>query len=99
SQRSKNTWNAPFIRASGGEHVSRYFMVVRACAPSERHAFERGIFRVVLSEFAPLTGVLLTVSLNPQCSHSIQMRADRYYTFHVRVLQLRQVSGSVEGLT
>ena len=40
-------------------------------------AFESGIFRVVLSVFAPLTGVLLTLSLNPQCSHSIQMRADR----------------------
>jgi len=36
-----------------------------------------GIFRVMLSEFAPLTGVLLTMSLNPQCSHSIQMRVDR----------------------
>ena len=41
------------------------------------YAFERGIFRVELSEFAPLTGVLLTMSLNPQCSHSIQMRVDR----------------------
>jgi len=27
--------------------------------------------------FAPLTGVLLTLSLNPQCSHSIQIRTDR----------------------
>jgi len=40
-------------------------------------AFDSGIFRVVASVFAPLTGVLLTLSLNPQCSHSIQMRTDR----------------------
>jgi hypothetical protein len=37
----------------------------------------RGILRVVLSVFDPLTGVLLTESLKPQCSHSIQMRAER----------------------
>ncbi len=42
-----------------------------------RQAFESGIFRVVASVFAPLTGVLLTLSLNPQCSHSIQIRTDR----------------------
>ena len=40
-------------------------------------AFDSGIFRVVASVFAPLTGVLLTLSLNPQCSHSIQIRTDR----------------------
>jgi len=38
---------------------------------------EAGTFRVVASVFEPLTGVLLTLSLRPQCSHSIQMRAER----------------------
>jgi hypothetical protein len=41
------------------------------------HALESGILRVVLSELDPLTGVLLTMSWKPQCSHSIQMRVDR----------------------
>src|SRR5437879_9155078 len=39
---SKNTWNAPFIRASEGEHVSRYFMVVRACAPERVSRLREG---------------------------------------------------------
>src|SRR5207302_905155 len=39
---SKNTWNAPFIRASGGERVSRYFMVVRACAPERASRLREG---------------------------------------------------------
>src|SRR5207244_6784907 len=41
-QPSKNTWNAPFIRASEGEHVSRYFMVVRACAPERVSRLREG---------------------------------------------------------
>src|SRR5256886_7138731 len=39
---SKNTWNAPFIRPSEGEHVSRYFMVVRACAPERVSRLREG---------------------------------------------------------
>src|SRR5437867_6469358 len=39
---SKNPWNAPFIRASGGERVSRYFMVVRACAPERASRLREG---------------------------------------------------------
>jgi len=31
-----------------------------------RHALDDGTFRVELSVFAPLTGVLLTLSLKPQ---------------------------------
>jgi len=41
------------------------------------HAREDGTFLVELSVFAPLTGVLLTLSLKPQCSHSIQIRVER----------------------
>jgi len=40
-------------------------------------ALGTALFRVVLSVPAPLTGVLLTLSLKPQCSHSIQMRTER----------------------
>jgi len=50
------------------------------CAPSlgdTPQALEDGTFRVELSVFAPLTGVLLTLSLRPQCSHSIQIRVER----------------------
>jgi hypothetical protein len=43
----------------------------------DRQPRASGDFRVVLSVFEPLTGVLLTLSLNPQCSHSIQIRTDR----------------------
>src|SRR3989440_8874748 len=39
---SKNTSNAPFIRASEGEHVSRYFMVARACAPERASRLREG---------------------------------------------------------
>jgi len=42
-----------------------------------RHALDDGTFRVELSVFAPLTGVLLTLSLKPQCSHSIHIRVER----------------------
>jgi len=41
------------------------------------HALEDGTFRVELSVFEPLTGVLLTLSLKPQCSHSIHIRVER----------------------
>jgi len=49
--------------------------------------------RLVLSVFAPWTGVLLTLSLYPQCSHSIHTRTDRYCQFHVSLPQLGQASG------
>ena len=47
--------------------------------------------RLVLSVFAPCTGVLLTLSLYPQCSHSIHTRTDRYCQFHVSLPQLGQI--------
>jgi len=50
---------------------------LRGLAQVTPHAFDAGTFRVVLSVFAPLTGVLLTLSLKPQCSHSIQIRVER----------------------
>jgi hypothetical protein len=50
---------------------------LRDVAPLTPQALEDGTFRVELSVFAPLTGVLLTLSLKPQCSHSIQIRVER----------------------
>src|SRR5439155_25878181 len=73
------------------ESILGYRDAARPCAT--RQAFQIGTFRVVLSVFAPLTGVLLTLSLRPQCSHSIQIRVERYYQLHVGLPRRGHVSG------
>src|SRR2546430_6086870 len=74
-------WNALAIGSQGHglDAISSLLDVARVAT----HAREDGTFRVELSVFAPLTGVLLTLSLKPQCSHSIQIRVERQYQFHV----------------
>jgi hypothetical protein len=61
-----------------GRHVPLAISGFAGRATTERiQARGTDIFRVVLSVFAPLTGVLLTLSLKPQYSHSIQIREER----------------------
>jgi hypothetical protein len=74
TQPATTTWNAVTIESCEAAAASVYFRIVRACRSIHR---VRGILRVVLSVPAPPTGVLLTDSLKPQCSHSIQMRTER----------------------
>ena len=63
--------------ASAGRTDLTQFQGCATSLQGRSQAFDDGTFRVVLSVFAPLTGVLLTLSLKPQCSHSIQIRVER----------------------
>src|SRR5207245_6793071 len=81
---------SPSVRKGHGpDAISSLLDVARVAT----HALEDGTFRVELSVFAPLTGVLLTLSLKPQCSHSIQIRVERKYQFHVGLPHRGQISG------
>jgi len=71
-------WKAVSTVSRGDTFLSLFQDIEAVLALSGTgHAFKVGTFRVVLSVFAPLTGVLLTLSLRPQCSHSIQIRVER----------------------